>query len=273
MAEQTEQETLSNDLDSRAPESLQEPTEISNLFLRLKEHGRFSRTRALRLKENDIVVALDGKLFHDSIEKLADNLSDEEEEYWILTIYRAGVLFDISTRGPLGGTFDYCSASEANQIENALKEHTFHKKEDYKIFEVLKDLHKSCDIYDTSYNSLAVYMPPLWLMQQRMWEPLVAILAVYLITLNVNIFLFILAVILISIYFKKGQLIIRRSYSMYQDRQVWVTLAAINELEAQKMCRNIDPKCKFSQSLVGPPKVEPKTNGKKRKRSGNLMPV
>jgi hypothetical protein len=227
----------------------------------------------MRLKENDIVIAIDGNLFHDSIEKLADNLSDDEEEYWILTIYRAGVIFDIATRGPLGGTFDYCSAPEAEQIEKSLKEYKFHKKEDYKIFEVLKDLHKSCDIYDTSYNSLAVYMPPLWLMQQRMWEPLIAILAVYLITLNVNIYLFILAVILVSLYFKKGQLIIRRSYSMYQDRQVWVTLAAINEMEAQKMCRNIDPKCKFSNSLVGPPKVEPKPNGKKKKRSGNLMPV
>jgi hypothetical protein len=29
-------------------------------FLKLKEHGQSSRTKALRLKENDIVVAIDG---------------------------------------------------------------------------------------------------------------------------------------------------------------------------------------------------------------------
>ena len=273
MADEIEQ-TSEDVAGSQNTEARQEVEgDVTNLFLRLKEHGRFSRTRAMRLREEDIVVALDGKLFHDTIENLTDSLSNDEEEFFVLTIYRAGVLFDISTRGPLGGTFDYCSTAEAEKIEKCLEEHKFHKKEDYKIFEVLKDVFKSCDIYDTSYNSLAVYMPPLWLIQQRMWEPLVAILAVYLITLNVNIFLFILACVLISLYFKKGQLIIRRSYSMYQDRQVWVTLAAVNELEVQKTCRNLDPKCKFPNSLVGPPKIDEISNRKKRKRSGNLMPA
>ena len=243
--------------------------EISKSFLKLKEHGRFSRTRAMRLKEEDVVIAVDGKLFHDTADNLADTLSEEDIEHWIITIYRGGVLFEVASRGPLGGTFEYCKAAECQSIEKALKDHTFHPKGDYKIYEVLKDMHKSCDIYDTSYTPLAVYAPPLWLMQQRMWEPLIAIIAVYLITLNVNIFLFILAAILISLYFKKGQLVLRRSYSMYQDRQVWITLAATNELEAQKSCRNIDPKCKFPFSLVGPPIPEnlPK---KKRKRSGDL---
>ena len=243
--------------------------EISKSFLKLKEHGRFSRTRAMRLKEDDVVVAVDGQLFHETPDNLADTLSEEEVEHWIITIYRGGVLFEVASRGPLGGTFEYCSSSECQSVENALKNHTFHPKKEYNIYEVLKDMHKSCDIYDTSFTPLAVYAPPLWLMQQRMWEPLIAIIAVYLITLNVNIFLFILAAVLISLYFKKGQLILRRSYSMYQDRQVWITIAATNELEAQKSCRNIDPKCKFPFSLVGPP-AQDNIPKKKRKRSGDL---
>ena len=105
------------------------------------------------------------------------------------------MIFEVAARGPLGGTYEYCKADECQRIENALKEHSFHPKDEYKIYEVLKDISKSCDIYDTSYTPLAVYAPPLWLMQQRMWEPLIAIIAVYLITLNVNIFLFILQVL------------------------------------------------------------------------------
>ena len=246
-----------------------EGEDISKAFLRLKEHGKYSRTRALRLKENDVIVAVDGELFHESSDNLTDMLSEEDIEYWIVTIFRAGVIFDVAVRGPLGGTYDYCKPQECQSVENSLKNYKFHPKTDYKIYEVLKDLSKSCDIYDTSYTSLAVYAPPLWLMQQRMWEPLIAIIAVYLITLNVNIFLFILAAVLISLYFKRGQLILRRSYSMYQDRTVWVTIAATSELEAQKSCRDIDPKCTFPFSLVGPPQKDiiPK---KKRKRSGNL---
>jgi hypothetical protein len=243
--------------------------EISKSFLKLKTHGTYSRTRALRLKEQDIIIAVDGELFHESTDNLTDLLSEEDVEHWIVTIYRAGVIFEVASRGPLGGNYEYCKPQECQSIESVLKNHKFHSKNDYKIYEVLKDVGKSCDIYDTSYTPLAVYAPPLWLMQQRMWEPLIAIIAVYLITLNVNIFLFILAAILISLYFKRGQLILRRSYSMYQDRTVWITIAATNELEAQKTCRDIDPKCSFPFSLVGPPEKDilPK---KKRKRSGDL---
>lgn len=260
--ENTEQE---ND----EPQNPSQTEEISKSFLRLKEHGKYSRTRALRLKEHDIIVAVDGVLFHESKDNLTDLLSEEDVEHWIVTIYRAGVLFEVAARGPLGGSYEYSKPQECQSVENALKNHKFHDKNDYKIYEVLKDIAKSCDIYDTSYTPLAVYAPPLWLMQQRMWEPLIAIIAVYLITLNVNIFLFILAAVLISLYFKRGQLILRRSYSMYQDRTVWITIAATNELEAQKSCRDIDPKCTFPFSLVGPPEKDnlPK---KKRKRSGDL---
>ena len=49
-----------------------EGEDISKAFLRLKEHGKYSRTRALRLKENDVIVAVDGDLFHVS----SDNLTD-----------------------------------------------------------------------------------------------------------------------------------------------------------------------------------------------------
>ena len=44
-------------------------------FLKLKEHGQSSRTRALRLKENDVVVAIDGTSYHDSIDNMVDLLS------------------------------------------------------------------------------------------------------------------------------------------------------------------------------------------------------
>ena len=57
-------------------------------FLKLKEHGQSSRTRALRLKENDIVVAIDGNSYHDSIDNMVDLLSSGEEgDMWLLTIW------------------------------------------------------------------------------------------------------------------------------------------------------------------------------------------
>ena len=138
------------------------------------------------------------------------------------------------------------------------------EKQDYRIFEALRDVKRVVDVYDTTHSQIAVILPPVWLLQQKMWEPLLAILCVYLITFSVNIFLFILAVILVALYFRKGQVTLRRSYGMFQDRQVWAIIAARSNKEAQEMCRNIDEKVNFVDvlkstfpmgSMTGAPKL------------------
>ena len=103
-----------------------------------------------------------------------------------------------------------------------------------------------------------------------MWEPLVAILSVYAITFNVSLTLFILAAILIGVYFRKGQVTLRRSYGLFQDRQVWAILAATDEKRAQEICRTFDPKCKFDHSLVGP-SMDEKTKKASPKRKSGLV--
>ena len=85
----------------------------------------------------------------------------------------------------------------------------------------------------------------------------------------INIFLFILAVILLGLYFRKGQVTLRRSYGMFQDRQVWAILAARSNLEAQEMCRNLDEKVNFLSPLVKPYKKE-QAKTRRRNRSGNV---
>ena len=65
-------------------------------FLKLVEHGQSSRTRALRLKENDVIVAIDGISYHDTIDNMVDLLSSGEEgEMWLLTIWRNGKFFEV----------------------------------------------------------------------------------------------------------------------------------------------------------------------------------
>ena len=239
-------------------------------FLKLKEHGQSSRTRALRLKENDIVVAIDGNSYHDSIDNMVDLLSSGEEgDMWLLTIWRNGKFFEVFTRGPLGGIFEFTRPDESQMIMELFEKRDMGQKEEYFIFEALRDVKRVVDVYDTTHSQVAVILPPVWLLQQKMWEPLLAILCVYLLTFSVNIFLFVLAVILIALYFRKGQVTLRRSYGMFQDRQVWAILAARSNKEAQEMCRNIDEKVNFINSLVKPYKKEV-PNTRKKNKSGNV---
>ena len=143
------------------------------------------------------------------------------------------------------------------------------QKEEYRIFEALRDVKRVVDVYDTTHSQVAVILPPVWLLQQKMWEPLLAISFVYLITFSVNIFLFALAAILVGLYFRQGQVTLRRSYGMFQDRQVWAILAARTTLEAQEMCRNIDERVNFINAVVKPYKKEvPKA--RKKNKSGNV---
>ena len=210
-----------NELDEISSEGEQLQT-----FLKLKEHGQSSRTRALRLKENDVIVAIDGNSYHESVDNMVDLLSSGEEgETWLLTIWRNGKFFEIFTRGPLGGIFEFTRPEESQMIMDLFQKREMGQKEDYRIYEALRDVKRVVDVYDTTHSQVAIILPPVWLIQQKMWEPLLAILCVYLITFSVNIFLFVLAVILIGLYFRKGQVTLRRSYGMFQDRQVCVGIS------------------------------------------------
>ena len=245
--------------------------EVIKGFLKLKEHGQSSRTRALRLKEEDVIVAVDGLVFNDTVDALVDLLSsdDDEDAKWLLTIWRNGKFFEIFTRGPLGGVLEFTRPEESKMIGELFEKRDIGEKDEYRIYEALRDVKRVVDVYDTSHSNVAVIMPPVWLIQQKMWEPLLAILCVYLITFSVNTFLLVIAVILLGFYFKKGQVTLRRSYGLFQDRQVWAILAARTDLEAQQLCRGLDEKVNFINSLVKPYKKELK-RPIKRNKSGNV---
>ena len=264
------------DMSNQNLNELQEGTSEENIlqpFLKLKEHGQSSRTKALRLKENDIIVAIDGNSYHDSVDNMVDLLSSGEEgDLWLLTIWRNGKFFEVFTRGPLGGIFEFTRPDESQMILELFQKREMGEKEEYRIFEALRDVKRVVDVYDTTHSQAAVILPPVWLLQQKMWEPLLAILCVYLITFSVNIFLFILAVILVALYFRKGQVTLRRSYGMFQDRQVWAILAARSDKEAQEMCRVLDEKVNFINALVKPYKKDV-IKSKKLNKSGNVPKI
>ena len=271
MAEQTE-----NNKEDSFSSSLEENTKTDNTpYLKIAEHGRSSRTKALKLKIDDIIVAVDGTEFRSTSDNLVDLLSSEEDGKWLLTIFRDGQFFEVFTIGPLGGILKFTTDDETLLISKKFSERPIIEKSEFRTFEVLKNISKKCDIYDTTFSQTAVFLPPIWLIQNRMWEPFIAVMSVYLITFNVSLLLFIISSLLIAIYFKQGQITIRRSYSMFQEFQVWAIVAATDEASVQQICRKFDPKCDFLKSLVGPPSQSEEDNKKKKKKrkSGNVAAV
>ena len=236
--------------------SNQENNEVENLdevktasFLKVSELKLKCRARNLRLREDDVIVAVDGEPFHGSILEFINILSEEDKKT-LLTIKRNEVFFEIITHGSLGSTFKFTKDEETIEIENSFKNHTIYPVDEYIIYEVLRDLKRKIDIIDTSTSSLTWALPPFWLIQNKLWEVLLVTISVYLITFSVAWWMFVITWILLAIYFNKGQTTILRSFSIYRDKHFWLVLAGQNEEQIQKICRDLDPKCNFEYPLV-----------------------
>ena len=226
-------------------------------FLKISDLKLKSRARNIRLKEDDIIVAVDGEGFHGTILEFSNILSEEDKKS-LLTIKRGELFFEVITSGTLGTNFKFTSPEETIEIEKSFKDHKINDIEEYTIFEVLRDLRRNVEIIDTTPTPMTWIFPPIWLIQNRLWEVLMVAISVYLITFSVAWWLFAITWILLAIYFNKGQTTILRSFSIYRDKHFWLILAAKNEEEVQTLCRVLDPKCTFQYSLVGLPIVENK---------------
>ena len=227
----------------------------SSVFIEIKSVQQRSYARDLRLREGDVIVAIDGVACHVDIAEFEDLLLDarDDETSLFVTICRDQMFFEIFMAGPLGISLDYTDAKLATDIMARFANHSVGPKKQYQTYEALRDLQRHVTIYSTEYSSLATICPPLWLIQHRALEPLAAVVAAYAAAAAVHWAVFLITVILIGAYFHKIQFRIIRNYNIFTEHFFWVVCAARSVVDAQKICREIDPKCIFSFSYVGPP--------------------
>ena len=170
----------------------------------------------------------------------------------------------------MGVSLEYTNAQRATDIAARFTNHLVGPKEQYKTYEALRDLHRHVTIYSTEYSGLATICPPLWLIQHRALEPLAAVIAAYAAAAAVHWAVLVLTVVLIGAYFHKIQFRIIRNYNIFTEHFYWFVCAARSVVEAQKICRELDPKCVFSFSYVGPPQddeVEDKKTARRAART------
>lgn len=237
-----------------------------NSFISIAEISPISRSRTLRLQKDDAIVAIDAKPYHGDIDTFLDILFElENDKSVMLTVWRKGVVYNIIVRGPLGCTLEYSKPEISETINNDFKEADIGHPDDYAMFEVLRDIKRKTEIIDTRPSDVVIFMPVIWLLQNRLWEALLAVALIYGVTWSVHWVLFVIAYVLLSLYFKKAQVPLRRSFSLFKERQMWLIIAARTLREVQEICRKIDPKCDFIDSEVGPVPVD-EAPVKKRRR-------
>ena len=236
-------------------------------YIMIKELRTISRARSLRLQPEDLIVAIDGAPFHKDIETFLDIMFEcDPENGRVLTIWRKGILFNVIARGPLGCILEHAKPDVSDKATEDFQTFNVDPIESYSTFEVLRDIYRNCMVLDTRLSPMAMIFPPLWLLQNRLWEVLIATFLIYGSTLAVHWLLFILAYVLLSMYFRKAHLVLRRSFAMMRGRHIWLVVAEKSELEVQRLCRRMDPKCVFVPDLVGPPVVDEPPKRRRRRR-------
>ena len=248
--------------------SQQNGEDQANTFLLIKELRSISRARSLRLQPEDIIVAIDGKPFQGDIETFLDIMFECDQDHGVmLTVWRKGTLINVIARGPLGCVFEHAKQEASEAVARDFSAFQLGPKEDYATFEVLRDIFRNCSVLDTRLSPVAFIFPPLWAIQHRLWEVLLATFLIYGVTLAVHWVLFVFAYIILGVYLRKAHLVLRRSFGLMRGRHIWMVAAARSELEVQKLCRELDPKCIFTPDLVGPPVTDQPPKKRRRRRS------
>lgn len=241
--------------------------DAATTYLMVKELRAISRARSLRLQAEDLIVAIDGVPFHKDIETFLDVMFEcDPENGRVLTIWRKGVLFNVIARGPLGCVLEHAKQEVSEAATEDFEGFTVEPIESYVTFEVLRDIYRNCMVLDTRLSPMAMIFPPLWVVQNRLWEVLIAVFLIYGSTLAVHWVLFLIAYVVLGMYFRKAHLVLRRSFAMMRGRHIWLVVAETSELETQRLCRRMDPKCIFVPDLVGPPVVDEPPKKRRRRR-------
>ena len=227
----------------------------TKLFMTIKSMSRVAYARNLRLRDEDIIVAIDGVLNDDDIISFNARFDQllENQEKLLLTICRNEIIYDVLVEDKLGVELGFADSEASAIAQKLFAQHHIGLKDQYQNYEALRDVHRHVVLYDTAYSAIATVAPPIWLLQHRAWEPLAAVIAAYATSAVVSWWTFVATALLLAIYFHRIQFRIIRSYSLFTEHFFWHVCAARTSTEAQLVCRQLDPKCHFDFSHVGPP--------------------
>ena len=233
--------------DGGSPAGQFEDFEQNGLLLKIATDGIAIQDYVKRLKESDILVAVDGELFLEGPSELQNKFQMEEgdEPKWLLTFYRDGQLFDILLRAPIQSQFGLATEQETKWALEQFKTHVYGEFSEYQNFEVYRNGSFICDILSVEIDPVAFILPSLWCLKYRLYPPLAALVAAYLITFFINIFLFLITYLILSRFVYISQDNIMRSFTLYAGKNHYMTIASTNENDVSAIVKRIDPKNKI----------------------------
>ena len=223
-----------------------------NNYLKIIKIRPFSNAYNLKLKENDVILALNGEYFHSTYEELRTILDENDNEKFI-TILRDDISFHVKTRGSLGIVCENIDQENLKSFEKINLKDYFDEKNYFLQYEIFKNMYRRGIILDVTPSILASLAPPLWMIYHRIWT-LFAFTIIFFVTLfYVSPWLFFISWVLKSWYYGNNQINVLRNYYRFLDYRLFAIVCCKNEEEAQIKARELDSKIDFDYSYLEPP--------------------
>ena len=248
-------------LDSAADQEIPvvEDFDQNGMLLKIAVNGITVQDYVKRLQESDILVAVDGKIYRDGPAKLREIFESKAgtEAKWLLSFWRDGQIFDILITAPIQSQFGLATEQETQWALEQFEEHVYTDFDSYQNYEVYRDGRGVCDILSMEKDPMAFMFPVFWCMKYRLYPPLFVLLVSYGITIFVNIFLFLITYIVLSRFVYLSQNNIMRSFTLFESKNHYMTIASSNERDVSALVKKIDPKNKirFERHAIKAPKV------------------
>ena len=249
--------SLDNAADQEIP--VVEDFDQNGMLLKIAVNGITVQDYVKRLQESDILVAVDGKIYRDGPAKLREIFESKAgtEAKWLLSFWRDGQIFDILITAPIQSQFGLATEQETQWALEQFEEHVYTDFDSYQNYEVYRDGRGVCDILSMEKDPMAFMFPVFWCMKYRLYPPLFVLLVSYGITIFVNIFLFLITYVVLSRFVYLSQNNIMRSFTLFESKNHYMTIASSNERDVSALVKKIDPKNKirFERHAIKAPKV------------------
>jgi len=220
-------------------------------FLKIKSIRTSSRALQMMLKENDIILCLDGEFVNQTYKIFSKELQEIVDKK-ILTLVRDEILFNTFIEGPLGVVCEEVSSKEITNLENLDLKKVLDLNSFYQQFEVYKKPQSVSVLLNTIPTILASLAPPLWMVQNKLWIFLGISLIFYMVLFIVSPWLFFIGWILKSWYVGSCQIDILRYFYRFNNYRFWISFCEDSEKKAQQLARKFDNKVDFDYSYLEP---------------------
>ena len=227
-------------------------------FLQIKSIRTSSNAFVMKLKEGDVIIALDGEIVHKSYEELSKELNEikEKKEKKVITLFREGVFFNTFIYGPLGVICENITSEKIPELKNLNINAHFQKDEFYFLFEVFKKPGSVAILLNTMPSILASIAPPLWMLQNRLWTFFCITMVFYFMLFMISPWLFFIGWILKSWYVGNCQIDLLRFFYRLNNYRLSLSFCARSDKEAQEIARKFDDKIDFYFSYLEPVIIE-----------------